>query len=80
MFPRWTSRRFPNGEWTIHLWGKECKYRSDGNGPGKLTCPGREDDIECKEHGDKRGGEDKTQLCNFGMWAVRYHPSVYCQW
>lgn len=73
---------FPSGEWDVRIYDEDCKFSSDGNGPGKLSCPGN-DNIECREHGDRKGGRGKTNECDGQVaisWSYSYHPAVYCEW
>jgi hypothetical protein len=67
--PPWPKGEFKVGDWT---------YRSDGNGPGTLSVPGR-DDVKCIEHADKAKGKDKTISC-IGLWADYYHAVATCEW
>ena len=77
--PKIDEPPFPQGEWTVKLYDQDCKYGSDGNGAGTLTCPNH-DPISCKEHGDRGGGRDKTQDCGGWEWKYTFHASVYCEW
>ncbi|KAF2110764.1 SGNH hydrolase-type esterase domain-containing protein [Lophiotrema nucula] len=74
------SPPWPNGEWTVNGGEDNCKYRSDGSGPGFLRCPSMTEDAACVEDAARGGGKDATTSCNSGIFSDWYHAVAWCDW
>ncbi|KAL4911869.1 hypothetical protein BDW62DRAFT_207015 [Aspergillus aurantiobrunneus] len=66
---------WPDGEWTMAKGdAKDCTYKSDGNGPGTLECPGK-DTIQCE------GVSDAEVLeCTPIVSAYNFYLTVVCKY